>query len=40
MIDIESKPFGLNEEQRDWVYQTLASMTPEEKLGQMFVDLS
>ena len=40
MIDLAGKPFGLNREKADWVSRTLDSMTLEEKLGQMFMDLS
>lgn len=40
MIDLSGKPFGLNQEKKDWVFRTLESMTLEEKLGQIFVDLS
>lgn len=40
MIDLAGKPFGLNQEKQDWVFRTLESLTPEEKLGQIFVDLS
>lgn len=36
MIDLKANPFFLNEEKENWVYETLASMTMEEKIGQMF----
>lgn len=36
MIDLKAKPFKLNDEQVKWVYDTLASMTLEEKAGQVF----
>ena len=36
MIDLRAKPFYLGEEQVKWVNDTLASMTLEEKAGQVF----
>lgn len=36
MIDLKGNPFFLNEEQCQWVEQTLASMTLEQKVGQLF----
>ena len=36
MIDLKAKPFYLNNEQIQWVNDTLASMTLEEKAGQVF----
>ena len=36
MIDLRAKPFNLNDEQVKWVEDTLASMTLEEKAGQVF----
>lgn len=36
MIDLKAKPFYLNDEQVKWVKDTLASMTLEEKAGQVF----
>jgi len=36
MIDLKARPFYLNEEQVKWVRDTLASMTLEEKAGQVF----
>lgn len=36
MIDLKGNPFFLNEEQCRWVEQTLASMTLEQKVGQLF----
>lgn len=35
-VDLTSKPFNLDEEQQKWVKDTLASMSLEEKIGQMF----
>lgn len=36
MIDLEAKPFYLSDEKIKWVKDTLASMTMEEKAGQLF----
>ena len=36
MINLRAKPFNLNDEQVKWVEDTLASMTLEEKAGQVF----
>ena len=37
MVDLTKKPFCLNEEQIQWVENTFASMTLEEKIGQLFI---
>ena len=37
MVDLKAKPFYLNDEQIAWVEDTIAGMTLEEKLGQLFV---
>ena len=37
MVDLTKKPFDLNEEQISWVEETFASMTLEEKIGQLFI---
>ena len=37
MIDLKAKPFYLNDAQIAWVRDTLAGMTQEEKIGQLFV---
>lgn len=37
MVDLKAKPFYLNDEQIAWVEKTYASMTLDEKFGQMFV---
>lgn len=39
-IDLGAKPFYLDEKQRSWVYDTLASMSDEEKAGQLFCVLA
>lgn len=36
MIDLKARPFYLNDDQEKWVRDTLASMTLEEKAGQVF----
>ena len=36
MIDLKARPFYLNDEQTQWVCDTLKSMTLEEKAGQVF----
>lgn len=36
MIDLKGKPFYLNDEDIQWVESTLAGMTEEEKIGQLF----
>ena len=36
MIQYQEKPFYLNDEDIHWVEHTLASMTLEEKIGQLF----
>ena len=37
MVDLKAKPFWLNDEEIRWVEDTIASMTADEKLGQLFV---
>ncbi|MBO6096881.1 MAG: hypothetical protein J6P56_06180 [Bacteroidales bacterium] len=37
MVDLKKKPFCLNEDQLAWVEDTLAGMTLEEKIGQLFI---
>ena len=39
MMDYTKKPFYLKPEDIAWVEQTFASMTQEEKLNQVFVDM-
>jgi beta-N-acetylhexosaminidase len=36
MIDLKGKPFYLNDDEIQWVERTLADMTEEEKIGQLF----
>lgn len=40
MVDLSKKPFYLDREQIQWVEDTLASMTEEEKIGQLFINLT
>ena len=37
MVDLKAKPFFLSDSEIAWVEETIASMTPEEKLAQLFV---
>ncbi|MDU7475683.1 MAG: glycoside hydrolase family 3 protein, partial [Paenibacillus macerans] len=36
MVDLKAKPFNLSAEDIDWVERTLAGMTLDEKVGQLF----
>lgn len=36
MLDLKANPFFLDEKKEKWVYDTLAGMSTEEKIGQMF----
>ncbi len=36
MVDLKANPFFLDEEKENWVTKTLASLSEEEKIGQMF----
>ena len=40
MVDLRAKPYYLNDEDIAWVESTIASMTPEEKVGQLFWQLA
>lgn len=39
MVDLRKKPYYLNDQQIQWVEDTIASMTIEEKIGQLFVNM-
>ena len=39
MVNLKSNPFYLSDTQVQWVEETIASMTLEEKIGQLFVNL-
>lgn len=38
-VDLTAKPYNLNEEQIKWVNDTIAGMSDEEKVGQLFTNL-
>ena len=38
-VDLSAKPYGLSAEQIRWVEDTLAKLSDEEKVGQLFVNL-
>lgn len=40
MLNLKEKPFYLNDGQIKWIEDTIASMTAEEKVGQLFVHLT
>ena len=40
MVDLRAKPFNLNDEQLQWVEDTIRSMTFDEKVGQLFINLT
>nr|MBE6545203.1 beta-hexosaminidase [Oscillospiraceae bacterium] len=40
MIDLKAKPYNLSEEDIAWVKNTIAGMTDEEKVGQLFFQLT
>ncbi|MBQ9198533.1 MAG: glycoside hydrolase family 3 protein, partial [Clostridia bacterium] len=39
-MNLKAKPFCLNDDQIKWVYDTLASLSEEEKVGQLFCPIS
>ena len=40
MVDLKAKPFYLGEEQIQWVEDTVAGMSEDEKIGQLFINLT
>ena len=40
MVDLRAKPYYLNDEDIAWVENTIASMSSEEKVGQLFWQLT
>lgn len=40
MINLKAKPFCLADDQVQWIHDTLASMTEDEKIGQLFCPIS
>lgn len=39
MVDMKAKPFYLSDEDCKWVEETIAGMTTEEKIGQLFFNM-
>ena len=39
LVNLKEKPFYLKDEQIEWVEKTIAEMSDEEKIGQLFVGL-
>ena len=39
MVNLKAKPYYLNDEDIQWVMDTIASMSDEEKVGQLFVNM-
>ena len=39
MVDLRKKPYYLSEEQVQWVEDTINSMTIEEKIGKLLVNM-
>ncbi len=39
MVNLKAKPFNLTDEDIKWVKDTIANMTIEEKIGQLFVNM-
>ncbi|MBC8078263.1 MAG: glycosyl hydrolase, partial [Chloroflexales bacterium] len=40
MVDLTAKPFHLDAAGAAWVRSTIDAMTPEEKIGQLFINLN
>ena len=40
MVDLRAKPYCLNDEDIKWVKDTISNMTAEEKVGQLFFQLT
>lgn len=40
MVNLKARPYYLNDEQVRWVEDTIAAMTPDEKVGQLFINLT
>ena len=40
MVDLKTKPFYLSDEKIKWVEDTIAGMTEDEKVGQLFINLT
>ena len=39
MVNLKAKPYNLDEQGIKWVEETLSSLTLDEKIGQVFVDM-
>ena len=39
MVDLKAKPYYLNTNDIEWIEKTIAGMTVEEKIGQLFINL-
>lgn len=40
MVNLKAKPYSLSDEDIQWVENTIAGMTAEEKVGQLFFQLT
>jgi beta-N-acetylhexosaminidase len=40
MVDLSAKPFNLDSAAIDWVRSTIESLSPDEKIGQLFINLN
>ena len=38
-VDLKAKPYNLSDEDIKWVQDTIAGMSDEEKIGQLFINL-
>ena len=38
-VDLKAKPYNLSDEDIKWVKDTIAGMSDEEKIGQLFINL-
>ena len=38
-VDLKAKPYYLDDQQIEWVENTLSQLTDEEKIGQLFFNL-
>ncbi|WP_104165999.1 glycoside hydrolase family 3 protein [Cryobacterium sp. N22] len=40
MVDLSAKPFNLDSDAIAWVHSTIATLNPDEKIGQLFINLN
>ena len=40
MVELKAKPYNLSDEDIKWVEETIASLSDEEKVGQLFFQLT